>query len=256
MVKTILCLMLTSTGVFSAVDLSGHWSGFADRGGRKIPLIVTLTQSGGMISGTIRSDGAQAAAPIENPTLHSDQLEFEVHDREGYAMRFDLVAAGTRMTGKAALGDLSGRIELVKEVAPVLIHKEEPEYTGAALQAHLQGTVILSAQIGPQGQITDIRVTQELGMGLDEKAIECVKRWKFKPGYKGDQPAAFYATFAVNFVARPQAGRHWNRYAGCGRPITHRTVSRAMRSSSSVGITQTGNFEPSTLISADLPLVF
>jgi periplasmic protein TonB len=42
-------------------------------------------------------------------------------------------------------------------------------------------------------------VQRSLGLGLDEKAIEAVKQWKFKPGYKDGQPVKVAATIEVNF---------------------------------------------------------
>jgi TonB family protein len=53
--------------------------------------------------------------------------------------------------------------------------------------------------INPNGDATNIRVIRGLGSGLDENAIDCVKQWKFKPGYKGDQPVNVEATIEVNF---------------------------------------------------------
>jgi outer membrane biosynthesis protein TonB len=44
-----------------------------------------------------------------------------------------------------------------------------------------------------------MRVVQALGLGLDEKAIEAVKKWKFRPGYQGGRPVVAAATIEVNF---------------------------------------------------------
>ena len=83
--------------------------------------------------------------------------------------------------------------------APVLIHKVEPEYSEEARKAKYQGTVLLHVEIGPEGIATNIRVQRSLGLGLDEKAIECVKQWKFKPGEKDGKPVTVAATIEVNF---------------------------------------------------------
>ena len=47
--------------------------------------------------------------------------------------------------------------------------------------------------------VRDIRVLRSLGFGLDEKAIEAVKKWKFRPGSKNGQAVAVQATIEVNF---------------------------------------------------------
>ena len=44
-----------------------------------------------------------------------------------------------------------------------------------------------------------IRVVRPLGMGLDEKAVEAVGKWKFKPGQKDGHPVAVMANVEVNF---------------------------------------------------------
>ena len=83
--------------------------------------------------------------------------------------------------------------------APVLLHKVEPEYSEEARKAKYQGTVLLYIEVSPDGRATNIRVQRSLGLGLDEKAIEAVKQWKFKPGYKNGQPVTVAATIEVNF---------------------------------------------------------
>jgi protein TonB len=51
----------------------------------------------------------------------------------------------------------------------------------------------------PDGKASDIKVVRSLGLGLDEKAIEAVEKWKFKPGMKNGVPVAVMATIEVNF---------------------------------------------------------
>ncbi|HTX35134.1 MAG TPA: energy transducer TonB [Bryobacteraceae bacterium] len=83
--------------------------------------------------------------------------------------------------------------------APVLLSKVEPEYSEEARKAKYQGIVVLYVEITPDGRATNIRVQRSLGLGLDEKAIEAVKRWKFKPGMKNGQPVTVAALIEVNF---------------------------------------------------------
>jgi TonB family protein len=88
--------------------------------------------------------------------------------------------------------------------APSVFTKTEPDYSEEARAARLQGTVILSAVIEEKGTPTDIRVIRKLGMGLDEKAVECVQQWRFKPGRKDGQPVKVIGTIEVNFRLPPE----------------------------------------------------
>ena len=83
--------------------------------------------------------------------------------------------------------------------APILIYKVEPEYTGEARQAKLQGTVLLSVQIGPDGKASVAKVLHSLGLGLDERAMETVAKWRFTPGMKDGKPVTVEAQIEVNF---------------------------------------------------------
>jgi TonB family protein len=83
--------------------------------------------------------------------------------------------------------------------APALLYRVEPEYTEEARAAKYQGTVILYVEIDPNGKAGNIEVKRSLGLGLDEKAIEAVRQWKFRPGYKDGNPVTVFATIEVNF---------------------------------------------------------
>lgn len=82
---------------------------------------------------------------------------------------------------------------------PSLIYKVDPEYTEQARAANYQGVVVLYVEIGPDGTASNFKVLRSLGLGLDEKAIEAVKQWKFRPAQKDGQPVTVAATIEVNF---------------------------------------------------------
>jgi TonB family protein len=83
--------------------------------------------------------------------------------------------------------------------APKAIYDPDPEYSEEARKAKYQGTVVLSLIVGADGVPRDIKVARSVGLGLDEKAIETVKTWKFDPGTKDGKPVATYATIEVAF---------------------------------------------------------
>ncbi len=84
---------------------------------------------------------------------------------------------------------------------PVLISKVEPEYSEEARKAKYSGTVLLSIVVDANGMPHNIHVVRPLGLGLDEKAIEAVMKWRFRPAHKGGQSVAVQAQVEVNFRA-------------------------------------------------------
>jgi TonB family protein len=82
---------------------------------------------------------------------------------------------------------------------PQLIYKEEPEYSDEARKAHWEGTVVLAVEVDAAGSPINIRVIHSLGLGLDEKAIAAVARWKFRPAVAGNRPVPAPATIEVSF---------------------------------------------------------
>ena len=82
---------------------------------------------------------------------------------------------------------------------PSVILKVEPEYSEEARKAKFQGTVILFVVVDEKGNPRELKVIRPLGLGLDQKAIEAVEKWKFRPGMKDGKPVAVQATIEVNF---------------------------------------------------------
>ena len=82
---------------------------------------------------------------------------------------------------------------------PAVIFKVDPEYSEEARKAKYSGTVMLAVVVDAEGHARDIHVVKSLGMGLDEKAVEAVQKWKFKPGMRSGQPVNVRATIEVNF---------------------------------------------------------
>jgi TonB family protein len=84
--------------------------------------------------------------------------------------------------------------------APVLVHSVDPEFSDEARRAKYQGVVLISVIVDAQGNPQNPRVVRALGMGLDEKAIEAIKQFKFKPAVKDGRTAVpVMITVEVNF---------------------------------------------------------
>jgi TonB family protein len=84
--------------------------------------------------------------------------------------------------------------------APKLIYKMEPSYSEEARAVKLAGTVLLKVVVDVDGRAKDIQVVNGLGLGLDEKAVEAVSAWRFKPGeLDGGALVPVLATIEINF---------------------------------------------------------
>lgn len=80
-----------------------------------------------------------------------------------------------------------------------LIRKREPRYTEKAKEAKLEGVVLLELEVWEDGKAHNIRVLRPLGLGLNERAIEAVEKWKFAPGTKDGKPVRVLAQILVSF---------------------------------------------------------
>jgi TonB family protein len=83
--------------------------------------------------------------------------------------------------------------------APVPIVRVEPEYSEEARAAKWQGAVLLQVLIDENGIPRDIKVVRALGLGLDQKAIEAVQQWRFRPSLLNGKPVSVSANIEVNF---------------------------------------------------------
>lgn len=83
--------------------------------------------------------------------------------------------------------------------APQLVSKIDPEYSEQARKAKYQGVVVLNLVVKSDGTVRDVKVVQTLGLGLDEKAVEAVKQWRFRPGQRNGQAVDVLATVEVTF---------------------------------------------------------
>lgn len=83
--------------------------------------------------------------------------------------------------------------------APRAVYTPDPEYSEEARKAKYQGTVVLWLVVDSGGRPRDVKIARSLGMGLDQKAIDAVRQWKFEPAMKDNQPVAVQINVEVNF---------------------------------------------------------
>ncbi|MGB6134416.1 MAG: energy transducer TonB [Acidobacteriaceae bacterium] len=83
--------------------------------------------------------------------------------------------------------------------APELLHSVEPEFTDQARAARYQGVVAIQLIVDSYGNPEDIQIVKHLGMGLDQKAIDAVRQYKFRPAMYQGHPVPVRLVVDVNF---------------------------------------------------------
>jgi protein TonB len=82
---------------------------------------------------------------------------------------------------------------------PQAIYTVEPEFSEEARKAKTAGNVLVSLIVDAKGMPQNVHVLRGVGMGLDEKAVEAVKQYRFKPAMEAGKPVAVYLNVEVNF---------------------------------------------------------
>jgi|SRR5579871_738802 len=206
----------------------GKWIGSMETNGGRVRIFVTLDRFQGgcagiqcsqTVSGTVATGDETNPVAIEKATIQNNTLTFEIHDNANRLVKFRLTLAGNVLGGEAEVDGQISTVSLYNPVipsvepqvgirvyrvgdgvsAPVVISKVDPEYSEQARTARYEGTVLLSIEVDPTGTARNVKIVRSLGLGLDEKAIEAVKQWRFKPGQKDGIPVTVAATIEVNF---------------------------------------------------------
>jgi TonB family protein len=110
--------------------------------------------------------------------------------RKELAVLKGLLAYGSRDVSSALDPDV---------VPPSILSKIDPAYTKEARKARVNGEIVIWIEVDENGVPGNIQVIDGLGYGLNEKAIEAVGRWKFKPATKNGHPIRCAAEVTVNF---------------------------------------------------------
>lgn len=83
--------------------------------------------------------------------------------------------------------------------APVLVYQVDPEFSEEARKAKFGGNVLVNLWVGADGLPSHVHVIRALGMGLDEKAVEAVKQYKFRPAMENGKPVTVEMNIEVTF---------------------------------------------------------
>ncbi len=82
---------------------------------------------------------------------------------------------------------------------PVLTHSVDAEFTKRAKQAKYQGVAVVACVVDTDGMPREVHTIRKLDMGLDEKALEAVRQYRFKPGLLEGKPVPVAIQIEVNF---------------------------------------------------------
>jgi len=137
----------------------------------------------------------------------------------GLAKVFDLSGQADRAENErrqAARSEAVGmsRPKLPPAVILTPVERIEPEYSEEARAAGLEGIVFVSVILSPDGTPADARVESPLGLGLDEKALDAVRRWRFSPTLIGAPPPV---TVPISFVL-PSKFSRWHLVGASFQP--------------------------------------
>jgi TonB family protein len=137
-----------------------------------------------------------------NSRLDGSYRQIRVALKNNPAAKLDYRAGyyGSRVAdlGSPDAGGANGTISS-DITGPTVLSKVDPEYSEEARKAKYSGTVWLRIDVDTLGQVTRVVVTRSLGMGLDEKAMEAVTKWKFRPAMKDGKPVDAQSEVSVNF---------------------------------------------------------
>jgi TonB family protein len=86
--------------------------------------------------------------------------------------------------------------------APAIIREVKPDYTEEGRRRHLEGDVVLEIVVKSDGSVGNVKVLQRLGAGLDERAIEAVRQWRFSPAKRYGTPVDVLVEVAMEFKLR------------------------------------------------------
>jgi TonB family protein len=107
----------------------------------------------------------------------------------------------------ATLGSLNAQDVFTPQdgvTMPTVVRSVKPVYNAAAMDAGIEGTVLLSAVVQADGAVGAVDVTRSLDkeFGLDEQAVAAMKQWLFKPGTKDGKAVAVRVSVEMTFTLK------------------------------------------------------
>ncbi len=162
-----------------------------------------LEAADALYQSALAAEDPHSVSALITMKLYGELLQQQGKQDEASTMQKEAARVSETQAAQAGLRNQSSGSDVYRiggqVTAPLVVSKAEPEYTADARIAKYQGTSLLSVEIDADGSPRDIRVVRPLGFGLDEKAIEAVTKWRFRPATKDGQPVKVMAQIEVNF---------------------------------------------------------
>lgn len=86
--------------------------------------------------------------------------------------------------------------------APAILHEVKPDYTEEGRRRHLEGDVVLEIIVKRDGSVGNVKLLQGLGAGLDQRAVDAVRQWRFSPAKRYGVPVDVIVEVAMEFKLR------------------------------------------------------
>jgi periplasmic protein TonB len=85
---------------------------------------------------------------------------------------------------------------------PRLVREVKADYTDEARRRGVSGDVLLEIVVRADGGVGDVRIVRGLGAGLDQRAVQAVRQWRFEPARRRGAPVDVLVEVAVEFLLR------------------------------------------------------
>ena len=177
------------------LSLEGPWVGFGADKQNQIP--ANPIPLGKPIKVEIRLDHALASVQEAESILN--RVFFPGPEARGHWLPEYRRSGPLDEPPIKTIGDGGNNTDKDKTNPPVPIYTPDPSFSDEARKARYQGSVLLDVTIDKTGLVSRIRVVRALGLGLDLKAMETVRTWRFRPATRNGQPIAAMAMTEVNF---------------------------------------------------------
>ena len=178
-----------------------------DNGNSLFGIEVTFSRPAAarMASGTSAHLGRPLAIVIDGQVISVATVRAQISDTALLTGPFDAAAAQALARRLApAAPPQNGQKRDDDVVLPVPIHQERPVYTPEAMAAQIEGAVLLESVVRADGSVGDVRVIEpfDTQYGLDQQAVEALKRWTWKPGTKDGHPVQVAVKVQMTFTLK------------------------------------------------------